>query len=124
MKKLLSLLLFGLIFFLVSCGNAGFEKISPEDAKAMRDENSAVVFVDVREQYEYDAEHIQGAILLPLGEIEATASEVIPDLSGIYIIYCRSGNRSNQAANILVDMGYENIYDMGGIISWPYETVS
>ena len=82
MKKIFGLLLFGLIFFLVSCTNAGFEKISPEDAKAMRDENSEVLFVDVREQYEYDAEHIQGAILLPLGEIEESASEVIPDLSG------------------------------------------
>ena len=124
MKKILGLMVLSLLFFLVSCANAGFEKISPADAKAMREENSQVIFVDVREEYEYDAEHIQGAILLPLGEIEETASTVIPDLNGIYIVYCRSGNRSNEAANLLVDLGYENIYDMGGIIYWPYETVS
>ena len=125
MKKILLLLIVMLSVFLVSCGSSsGYDTISAADAKAMRDNDSSVLFVDVREQYEYDEEHIQGAKLLPLGTIETDAATIIPDKTGTYIIYCRSGNRSATASQTLVDLGYENIYDMGGIINWPYETVS
>lgn len=125
MKKILLIVLVVLSIFLVSCGsNSGVQIITPEQAKAMRDEDSSVVFVDVREQYEFDEEHIQAAVLLPLGTIETNAVNVIPDKSAVYIIYCRSGNRSATASQLLVDLGYENIYDMGGIIYWTFETVS
>ena len=124
MKKILSIFIFALLIFLASCGNSSFEKITASEAKAMRDNDSAVTFVDVREQSEYDTEHIQGAILLPLGTIEDDAETVLSNKDAIYIIYCRSGNRSNQAAIKLVNLGYKNIYDMGGIINWNYEKVT
>jgi rhodanese-related sulfurtransferase len=47
---------------------------------------------------------------------------MMPDMEATYIVYCRSGNRSATAAQMLIDLGYQNIYDMGGIIDWPYET--
>jgi rhodanese-related sulfurtransferase len=124
MKKLLLLALVIPLIFLVSCGNSTFETITASVAKDMMDNDSSIVLVDVRELSEYKEEHISGATLLPLGDIESKASSVIPDKTKTYIIYCRSGNRSDQASQQLVELGYESVFDMGGIIDWPYATVS
>ena len=81
-----------------------------------------VVILDVREQHEYDSGHIPGAVLLPVGTIrEDTAAAVIDDLDTVVLVYCRSGNRSKTASQTLVDLGYTNIYEFGGINTWPYE---
>ena len=125
MKKGLLLLIAFFTIFMVSCSDrTGFEVISAIEGKAMMDEDASIILLDVRTSVEYNNEHIEGAMLLTLDNIEATANRVIPDKTATYIIYCRSGNRSNQASELLVDMGYENIYDMGGIIDWPYDIVS
>ncbi len=73
------------------------------------------VIVDVRRQDEYDDGHIPGAILIPNESIETERPEDLPFLDQVILIYCRSGNRSRQAAQKLADMGYTNIYDFGGI---------
>jgi len=116
---------------LVSCGsttsnNSDYAptKISAETAKEMLDQNSEIILVDVRTKSEYDEGHIEGALLLPLDTISEDAQDKIPNKNKIYIIYCRSGNRSNTASNLLTSMGYAFVYDMGGIIDWPYEIVS
>jgi len=124
MKKLLLLVLVIPLIFLVSCGNSTFEVITASVAKDMMDNNSSIVLVDVRELSEYKKEHISGATLLPLGDIENKASNVIPDKTKTYIVYCQSGNRSNEASQQLVELGYESVFDMGGIIDWPYAKVS
>ena len=89
----------------------------------MMDEEE-VTIVDVRTKEEYLEAHIEGAVLLTLDTIPEKAEEILTDKNETYLIYCRSGNRSNQAARELVDMGYQKIYDFGGIIDWEYETVS
>jgi rhodanese-related sulfurtransferase len=99
------------------------EKISPAEAKKLMDERENVIVVDVRTPEEYASGHIPGAVLLPLSSISAQASAIIPDQKAVYIVYCRSGNRSAQAVDLLVGLGYETLYDLGGIIDWPYETV-
>ena len=79
----------------------------------------------VREQDEYDSGHIPGAVLLPVGSIdEDTAAEVIPEKDSTVLVYCRSGNRSKTASSALAELGYTNIYEFGGINTWPYETES
>lgn len=98
--------------------------ISPEDAKARLDAGEEIILIDVRTKEEYDQEHIPGAILLPVDQVQNEAAEVMPDLDATYFVYCRSGNRSSVATALLASMGYKNIYDLGGIIDWPYETVS
>jgi rhodanese-related sulfurtransferase len=97
--------------------------ISPEDAKAMIG-TEGVVLVDVRSEEEYNAGYIPGAILLPVDQIAAQAATVLPDKSAKVIVYCRSGRRSADAANQLVQLGYMQVYDLGGIQSWPYEVVT
>jgi len=122
-------LIFALFFLLVGCSAATTtlnspRDISPSDALALLESDNSVILVDVRTQSEYDSGHIEGAILLPLDEISANADQVISDVDATYIIYCRSGNRSAQAVALLDQMGYTDLYDLGGILDWPYDIVS
>jgi len=88
------------------------------------DENPDAVVLDVRTQSEYDAGHIEGAVLLPNEKIGTELPKELPELDAEILIYCRSGNRSAQAAKKLAGLGYTNIFDFGGIIDWPYGTVA
>lgn len=72
--------------------------------------------IDVRTPVEYAAGHIAGSINIPVEEIGARLSEVSQDKP--VVLYCRSGNRSNQAAQILDGAGYSGVYDLGGIGAW------
>jgi rhodanese-related sulfurtransferase len=103
---------------------AQYRKISPQLAKEMMDSGDPVTVVDVRTPSEYAAGHIEGAILIP-NETITTASnpELLPNVDDTILVYCRSGNRSSQAARKLVSLGYTNVYDFGGINDWPYEIV-
>ena len=101
-----------------------YKKISAEDAKARMDSGDTIVILDVRTQEEYDAGHIAGALLLPNETILDTQPTELPDLNAEILVYCRSGNRSAQAANKLIAIGYTNVFDFGGIIDWPYEVVT
>ena len=88
----------------------------------MMDQTEDVVILDVREQDEFDASHIPGAILLPVGTITAdSAAAVIPEMDTTVLVYCRSGNRSKTASDALVKLGYTQIYEFGGINDWPGE---
>ena len=95
--------------------------ISAEEAHEMM-QNQKVTIVDVRTENEYDEGHILNAVLIPNETIRTEPSQ-LPDKQAVILIYCRSGNRSHQAAGKLVKLGYENVYDFGGINSWPYEVV-
>ena len=95
--------------------------ITAQQAKEIMDSQDGYVILDTRTQEEYDQGHIPGAILIPNTEIEARAEEGLPDKDQLILVYCRSGNRSKKAAEILVELGYTNIKEFGGIIDWPYE---
>lgn len=97
--------------------------IPPEKAKEMM-EKGGVIIVDVRREDEYAEGHIEGALLVPNETITEQAETMLPDKGAVYLIYCRSGRRSNEAANKLIALGYQNVYDFGGILSWEYGTVS
>ncbi len=119
------LFLAAILLVLTGCGGSKgentYQQISQEEAKSRMDTRNLVV-LDVREQEEYDTGHIPGAVLLPVGMISAdTAAAVIPETDTEVLVYCRSGNRSKTAAQTLADLGYTNIYEFGGINTWPYE---
>ena len=101
-----------------------YKKISAEDAKARMDSGDTIVILDVRTQEEYDAGHIAGAILVPNETIADKQPALLPDLDAEILVYCRSGNRSAQAAKKLIAIGYTNVVDFGGIIDWPYDIVT
>ncbi len=88
----------------------------------MMAKNDGHIIVDVRRQDEYDEGHIPGAILIPNESIDKTRPEQLPDLDQIILVYCRSGRRSKEASAKLSAMGYKNVYEFGGIITWTGET--
>ena len=123
MKRIIPFLLSILLLTGCSGGASGgsYEQITQEAAKEMMDTQEVIV-LDVREHSEYDSGHIPGAVLLPVGSIdEETAAAVIPQKDSTVLVYCRSGNRSKTASSTLAGLGYTNIYEFGGINTWPYE---
>ena len=96
--------------------------ITAEQAHTRMESGDPVAVVDVRTAEEYAQSHIPGALLLPNEDIGDTVPEELPVLDAEILIYCRSGNRSAQAAKKLVNLGYTNVSDFGGINDWPYET--
>ena len=127
MKKLIVILLAAIM--LTACGQdtekdqgAVYVNITAEEARRIMDTEEGYIILDVREQDEYDAGHIPGAILIPYIQIEESAATMLPDKDQLILVYCRSGRRSKIAAQSLVELGYTNIKEFGGIIDWPYET--
>ena len=127
MKKLILFLL--AVMMLTACGQntendqgAVYVSITAEEAKQIMDSEEGYVILDVREQDEYDAGHIPGAILIPYTQIDEKAEGALTDKNQLILVYCRSGRRSKIAAEALVELGYTNIKEFGGIIDWPYET--
>ncbi len=102
---------------------AAYQTISAEDAKAMMDDGAPYILLDVRTQEEFDEGHIDGALLLPYDEIAGLAETELPDEDARILLYCRTGRRSAIAAETLAGMGYTDVYDFGGIVDWPYQTV-
>ena len=133
MKKIIILLLGLLILTGCSKQNSAlkgdgearsFHQISQDQAKEMIEKEDGHIIVDVRRQDEYDAGHIPGAVLIPNESIGTERPEKLTDLDQIIMVYCRSGNRSKQAAEKLFRMGYTNVYEFGGINTWTGEIVT
>lgn len=103
-------------------GKAAYHKLSAEEAYEMM-ASQEVVVVDVRTRKEYDGGHIENAVLVPNESIGSEMPEALPGKEATLLIYCRSGRRSKQAAEKLLKLGYQNVYDFGGVIDWPYELV-
>ena len=95
--------------------------ITAEEAKQIMDTEEGYIILDARTQEEYDEGHIPGAIVISHEEITEKAEEVLTDKDQLILVYCRSGRRSKLAAEALVELGYTNIKEFGGIIDWPYE---
>ena len=92
-----------------------------EQAHRLLTENKEILLLDVREEEEYITGHAIDAVLFTLAEINAdSAAEVIPSKQTPVMVYCRSGARSRAAAIQLEKLGYETVYDLGGLIGWPY----
>ena len=129
MKKRILRIVLLVAMLLAACGQdiekdqeAVYVNITAEEAKQIMDGEEGYIILDVREQDEYDAGHIPGAILIPYTQIKEKANEMLTDKVQLILVYCRSGRRSKIAAETLVELGYTNIKEFGGIIDWPYET--
>ena len=99
-----------------------YRKISAEEAREIMESSENYILLDVRTEEEYREKRIGGAMLIPDYEITKRAETELPDKNALILVYCRSGKRSANAAMELVNMGYANVYDFGGILDWPYET--
>ena len=131
MKKGFCLLLAGVLGILLwACVDTKDNKeakcmnITAEEAKKIMDTESDYIILDVRTEEEFAQGHIPGAMLIPDYAIREKAETALPDKDALILVYCRSGRRSKNAAQILAELGYSNIREFGGIMSWPYETVA
>ena len=100
---------------------AVYVNITAQEAKQIMDTQEGYIILDVRSREEYDQGHIPGAIVIPHTEVEDRAEDELPDKDRLILVYCRSGRRSKIAAEALVELGYTNIKEFGGILDWPYE---
>lgn len=124
-KERIAVLLTALLV-LTGCGResgkeASYINITAQEAKQLMDREEGYVILDVRTEEEYAQGHIPGAILIPDYEIEQKAEGVLTDKDQMILVYCRSGRRSKNASQILLELGYTDIREFGGIIDWPYE---
>ena len=120
---------FGIILsalLLSSCApneaSSGYRRISMDDAVSMMKNEKNYIILDVRTSEEFADGHIPGAINYANEDIGAEEISCLPNKSQLILVYCRSGRRSKIAAQALVDLGYTNVKEFGGIIDWKYET--
>ena len=127
MKKFMTLLLS--VLFLAGCAlpagqEVSYRQINMDETIAMMEEESSYIILDVRTPEEFADKHIPGAINIPNETISTEEIPELPDKDQLILVYCRSGNRSKQASEKLVALGYTNIVEFGGINDWPGETVT
>ena len=104
--------------------NNTYRQISMSEAITMMEKEKDYIILDVRRPDEFAEKHIPGAINIPNEIIGTEEIKELPNKKQLILVYCRSGNRSKQASEKLVKLGYTNIVEFGGIIDWPGETVT
>ena len=127
MKKFITLLLS--VLFLAGCAlpagqEVSYRQINMDEAITMMEEESSYIILDVRTPEEFADKHIPGAINIPNETISTEEIPELPNKDQLILVYCRSGNRSKQASEKLVALGYTNIVEFGGINDWPGEIVT
>ncbi|MBR3377116.1 MAG: rhodanese-like domain-containing protein [Mogibacterium sp.] len=120
-KELLSVitLIMASAFLLGACIGLSYKRISQNKAMKIMEEETGYLIVDVRRPDEFAEGHIEGAINVPNEEIADEMPEKLPDKDQLLLVYCRTGRRSKEAAEKLAKIGYTNIYEIGGINTWP-----
>ena len=126
MKKLFLIIL--AVLLMTGCAapamEGSYRQINMDEATTMMEEESGYIILDVRTPEEFADKHIPGAINIPNETIGTAEIPELPDKDQLILVYCRSGNRSKQASEKLVALGYTNIVEFGGINDWPGEIVT
>ena len=126
MKKILPIFLVALL--LAGCAapveEITYRQVNMDEAMTMMEEESSYIILDVRTPEEFAEKHIPGAINVANETIGTDEIPELPNKDQLILVYCRSGNRSKQASEKLVALGYTNIVEFGGINDWPGETVT
>ena len=122
MRKIIAFMLIGVIVFLTGCttqpSESTYKQINADELVEIMNKETDYIILDVRTQEEYNSGHIPGAVCIPNESIGKEPPSLLPDKNQLILVYCRSGNRSKQAAQKLADMGYTNIVEFGGINDW------
>ena len=123
MKRLL-LLICAVCLLTAGCGQAvTYNHISHDEAQEMLAAQADVILLDVRTPQEYEKKHLPDAVLLPIEDLRNGKLDALPDKNAKIIVYCWTGRRAEDAAALLTEKGYTNVYEMGGIVDWTGSVV-
>ncbi len=125
-KRFITLVLSTIMFTGCAAGKSekgSYRQITMEEAVVIMEEESGYIILDVRRSEEFVEGHIPGAINVPNESIGTSEISELPNKDQLILVYCRSGRRSKEAAEKLVELGYKNIVEFGGILDWKGETV-
>jgi phage shock protein E len=119
MKKVVSLFLACLLSGCIA-SSADWQRVDVEEFDQAIEENESAFLLDVRTQTEWEQDgHLENATLIPHRELEEREGELPSEKDTMILLYCRSGNRSQDAAQTLVDLGFTNIIELEtGINGW------
>lgn len=128
MKKTITILLVLILSLFTGCSSSddglGYEQVDANKAIELMESETDYIILDVRTIEEFNEKHIPDAICIPNETIGEEEIAQLPHKDQLILVYCRSGRRSKEASAKLVELGYTNIVEFGGIIDWPGETVS
>ena len=125
MKKIiLSILILCIILSVAAVGDARYQQITQEEAARIMVEDTGYIILDVRTKEEYDEGHIPGAINIANEDIGTDELPDLPDKNQMLLVYCRSGRRSKEAAEKLAALGYTQVLEFGGIMTWTGDVIS
>ena len=132
--KPIGIFLLASLLLLAGCGSEArseaeearpaYQQIGQEEARQLMEQDNGHIVVDVRRIDEYESGHIPGAICIPNESIDSTQPAELPNPDQIILVYCRSGNRSKQAAEKLAALGYTRVCEFGGITDWTGEVAA
>jgi len=90
--------------------------------QALEDFEAGALIIDLRDEDEYNQSHVKGCVHIPFGKLASQLREVVPDTNTELIFYCADGAFAQKAFEIAQQLGYHNVYNLGGLSDWPYET--
>ena len=105
------------LFLCTGCGTDSTH-ITQDDAKRIMQSNPDAIILDVRTQEEFGKKHVLNAVLVPIEDLRNGNFSKLPDKDATILIYCWTGRRAEDAAQILIEHGYTRVYDFGGLIDW------
>ena len=118
MKKFLTALMILIVAICAGCGGNSYKHISQDEAKKIVAANPEAIILDVRTFEEFSKKRVTGALLATIEDLREGNFSKIPDKEATILVYCHTGRRAEEAAQILVDNGYKNVYEFGGFIDW------
>ena len=115
---------FAAVFFLsimilfTGCGGNEVKHITQEDAQRIMQANPDAIILDVRTPEEFEKKHIPNAVLVPIEDVRGGKLSKLPDKDAMILVYCWTGRRAEDAAELLIKRGYTKVYEFGGLVDW------
>ena len=117
-KNFAAVFLLSIAILFTGCGGNGYKHITQEDALRIMKANPDAIILDVRTREEYDKKHIPNALLVPIDDLRGGDFRKLPNKAATILVYCWTGRHAEDAAKILSDNGYKNVYEFGGLVDW------
>lgn len=117
-KSFAAVFFLSIMIFFTGCGGNEVKHITQEDAQRIMQANPDAIILDVRTPEEFEKKHIPNAVLVPIEDVRGGKLSKLPDKDAMILVYCWTGRRAEDAAELLIKRGYTKIYEFGGLVDW------